>query len=57
MILRKQRLIYMIIGIVIGLVGILMVSVNYHIYKRILERSRRKHANEVLELSKELLNE
>ena len=47
----------MVVGILIGLVGIAMVSVNYSIYKNLLEKSKRKHADEILGLSKDLLNE
>ena len=48
---------YMILGIVIGLVGIAMVSVNYYIYKSMLEKNKRKYAEQVKKLSNELLNE
>ncbi|MBQ7339525.1 MAG: dihydropteridine reductase [Clostridia bacterium] len=44
------------LGIIVGLIGILLVSVNYSIYsKKILSR-RRKHADEIITLSNELLN-
>lgn len=45
-----------ILGIVIGLVGIVMVTVNYFIYQKILKSRKEKYAEEVLSLSKELLN-
>lgn len=45
------------LGIVIGLVGIVMVSVNYSIYKKLLAKSRSKYSNEILRLSDELLND
>lgn len=47
----------MIPGIVIGLIGLLMVSVNYGIYKKILNSRKKKYAEQVLKLSSELLNE
>ncbi len=43
-------------GIVVGVVGIAMVSLNYFIYKAILRRRKAKRAEEVLKLSNELLN-
>ncbi|MGN1060871.1 MAG: hypothetical protein ACI4QN_03980 [Candidatus Coproplasma sp.] len=44
------------LGIVIGLVGIGIVSVNYFIYKAILKRRKKKYAKQVIELSDKLLN-
>lgn len=45
------------LGIVIGIVGIFMVSVNYFLYQRILDRRKNKYTSEIMELSKSLLNE
>ena len=45
----------MALGIVIGLVGILMVSVNYFIYKKILSSRKKKYQEKVLSLTDELL--
>lgn len=45
----------MALGIVIGLVGILMVSVNYFIYKKILSLRKKKYQEKVLSLTDELL--
>lgn len=45
----------MIAGIAIGLVGIGMVSVNYLLYKKLLKKSKDKHADKVLALSNEIL--
>lgn len=47
---------YMYIGIIIGLIGILLVSINYPLYKKLLEKGKRKYASQILELSNELLN-
>ena len=44
------------LGVVVGLVGIAMVSVNYFLYKAILKRGKRKYAAQVIALSDELLN-
>ena len=46
---------YMWIGIIVGLVGILMVSINYPIYKSILKKGKAQYADKITELSNELL--
>lgn len=45
----------MVIGIIIGVVGIAMVSVNYPIYKGLLAIRIRKYAPKINELSEELI--
>ena len=47
---------YMLLGIIVGLVGIYMVSINYYIYKKMLASSRAKYADQIKELSDEILN-
>ena len=47
----------MIAGIVVGLVGIAMVSLNYFIYKKMLASRKKKYAEQIKKLSAELLNE
>ena len=44
------------LGIVIGLLGILLVCINYPIYKSILKARKNKYSNQVIELSDSLLN-
>ncbi len=44
------------LGIVIGAVGIAMVSLNYYIYRAILNSRKAKYKNQVLALSEEILN-
>ncbi len=46
-----------ILGIIIGLIGILMVSINYPIYKKILNSRKKQYAFEITELTKEIINE
>lgn len=46
----------MIPGIVIGLVGILLLLVNYPLYKALLKRRRKKYAPEILALTDSLLS-
>lgn len=42
------------LGVVVGIVGIAMVSANYPIYKKLLERGKKKYAFEIMELAKEI---
>ncbi len=44
------------LGIVVGLVGIGMVSVNYFLYEKILKNRKTKYASEILALSNQILN-
>ena len=44
------------LGIVIGLIGILMVSTTYPIYQKILAKRKSKYADQILTKSNELLN-
>ncbi len=43
------------IGIAIGVVGLTMAIINYPIYKSILNSRREKYANQMIELSNQLL--
>lgn len=52
----KVILDFMALGIVIGIVGIFMVSINYFIYKKILKRRKTKYAEDIIKLSNTLLN-
>jgi len=45
------------LGIVVGCVGILAVSLNYPIYRKILSGGMRKHKAQIMRLSDELLNQ
>ena len=44
----------MIIGIIIGLIGIAGVSVNYFIYKKILNKGKMKYGSDIVKLAKEI---
>lgn len=46
----------MILGIIIGLVGIAIITSTYFIYNKILKSRRNKYANEIISLTEELLN-
>ena len=47
----------MAIGIVVGLVGIAGVSVNYFIYKKLLEKGKMKYGSDIIRLAKEIAEE
>jgi amino acid transporter len=44
-------------GIVVGCLGIVGASVNYPVYKRILEKSKKKYASDIISLANEIANE
>ena len=46
-----------VLGIVVGVVGIAMVSVNYFLYQAILKARKKKYADRILKMSAGLLNE
>ena len=46
-----------ILGIIIGLIGIVMVGVNYPIYKKMLENGKKKYAYDIIRLAKEISEE
>ncbi len=45
---------FMILGIIIGIIGLVMMSVNYPVYKRLREKGKKKYAFEIIELAKEI---
>lgn len=46
-----------IIGIVIGIIGFIGMSINYPIYKKILENGKKKYAFEIVELARQISEE
>ena len=44
----------MVLGIIIGIVGMIGCGVNYPIYKRILEKGKKKYAYEIVQLAREI---
>ena len=44
------------LGIGVGILGILLASINYPIYKAILKSRKNKYSNQIFELSDSLLN-
>ena len=47
----------MIVGIIIGLVGILGVSINYFIYNKLLAKGKLKYGSDITRLAKEIAND
>ena len=41
-------------GIVLGIIGIVIASINYPVYKKLLARGKEKYAFEIMELAKEI---
>ena len=48
---------WMWLGILVGVIGIALVSVNYFIYRSLEKKGREKYAEKILTLSNELLND
>lgn len=44
----------MVLGIVIGIIGLLGMSINYPIYKNLLAKGKQKYAFEIMQLAKEI---
>ncbi len=47
----------MVVGIIVGIIGIVGVSVNYPIYKKLLENGKKQYAFEIMQLAKEISEE
>lgn len=45
------------LGIVIGILGIICMSINYPLYKKILKSGKQKYAFEIMEIAKEISGE
>lgn len=44
----------MVIGIVIGIIGLVLMGINYPIYKKMREKGKQKYAFEIMQLAKEI---
>jgi len=53
----NNDILHLILGIIVGVVGILGASINYPIYKKLLEKGKQKYAFEIVELAKEICEE
>ena len=45
------------LGIIVGCLGIFGVSINYYIFKKILEKSKKKYSYDILALAKQISEE
>lgn len=43
-----------VLGIIMGIIGITGVSINYPIYKKLLDNGKRKYAFDIMQLAKEI---
>lgn len=43
-----------VLGIVVGIIGFVMMGLNYPVYKRMLEKGKKKYAFEIMQLAKEI---
>ena len=43
-----------ILGIIIGVVGMILIAINYPIYKKMIAKGKQKYAYEIIELAKEI---
>lgn len=48
---------FLILGAVIGTIGIIGISVNYPVYKKILEKSMNKYSADILSLARQIAEE
>ncbi len=46
-----------VIGIIIGIIGLIMTSINYPLYNAILKKRKEKYAFEIVELAKDICKE
>ncbi|MBQ4581565.1 MAG: dihydropteridine reductase [Clostridia bacterium] len=44
----------MLLGIIVGIIGLIGCSINYPIYKKILEKGKAKYAYEIVELARQI---
>lgn len=43
-----------VLGIIIGVVGMILIAINYPIYKKMIAKGKQKYAYEIIELAKEI---
>ena len=47
----------MVLGIIVGIVGLVGCGVNYPIYKKMLEKGKKKYAYEIVQLAREIADQ
>ena len=48
---------FTVLGVVVGVIGIVGISVNYPIYKKILEKSKKKYSADIISLANQIAAE
>ena len=56
-VIGENNITSMIIGIIVGLVGILGLSINYFIYKKLIAKGKEKYGSDIIRLAQEIANE
>ena len=47
----------MVVGLVVGILGLIGCGMNYHLYKKMLEKGKAKYAYEIMELARQISEE
>ena len=47
----------MVLGILVGIVGLIGCGVNYPLYKKMLEKGKKKYAYEIVQLAREIADQ
>lgn len=53
----KMTASFLALGIILGLLGIVVIILAYPVYRKVLERTKKKYADRILQLTDELLDE
>ncbi len=53
-VIGAQTMASMVLGIVIGILGMVGMGINYPIYKKLLEKGKKKYCFEIVQLAKEI---
>ncbi len=54
-VIGNDNTITFVIGIIIGIIGLILVSLNYPLYSHIVSKRREKYAYEIVKLAKEII--
>lgn len=53
-VIGESSVVFSVIGIITGIIGIFMVVLNYPIYKKVLEKGKKKYSFEIMELARQI---
>lgn len=48
---------FMIVGIIVGIIGIILMIINYPIYKKMLNHNKEKYSEDIMTLAREIAEE